>query len=152
MNRIKYISIIALTVFMSALFVKASYFSAAPNDIVTVKGEFTSITRPDVTLKDNSGTEYKIHLGPYWYWDDNGYSVSLSAETEIYGKLASGTNEIYAYTITQNGKTIKLVDDNNNPLWWNSGKGRGDGNGWGMGNKNCPGYGSQGRCGRWMQK
>ena len=141
MKNIKKITLFALLTVVCIFAFKAS-FADATDDVITVKGVFTNITRPNVTLKSVDGTDYTIHLGPYWYWDDNNYSISLNSDAEIYGKLESGTKDIYAYKITQNDKAIKLVDDDNNPLWWNSngGKHKGNRDGWGRGNGKGMGY------------
>jgi hypothetical protein len=129
---------------IAGLFIYQTAF-AVSTDVVTVKGTFTNITRPNVTLKTSEGTEYLIHLGPYWYWEDNGYSITLNSEAEVYGRLEQG-NEIYAYKITQEGRTIQLVDDSNNPLWWQTKKGKGKG--WSMGSGRGMGNG-RGNCLRW---
>jgi len=145
--------LIALIISAAALTAFTLIPSQVMDDKVTVTGTFTNLTRPNVTLKTDDGTEYLIHIGPVWFWDENKYSINSNSAAEIYGKLESDKKEIYAYTIKQDGATIKLADDNGNPLWWNNGKGKNRGNEWGRGPGDGNGYkdGSCGycRCGRW---
>lgn len=123
------------------IFIYQSAIAANADDTITIKGVFTDVTRPVVKLKTDDWTEYLVHVGPYWYWEENKYSLQLNSNAEISGKKVSGANEIYAYSVTQDGNTIKLVDENNNPLWWNSKKGNGRNDGWGCrfgrGNGQC---------------
>jgi hypothetical protein len=104
------------------------------NNIKTISGTVTDNVRPCGYIKSDDGQEYKIHLGPVWYWNDNNYELKLSS-VQIKGYI-DGT-DIWPYEIIQDGKTMKFADDNGNPLWSN-GKGNKKGNGWGKGNKgNC---------------
>ena len=140
MKNLKFIIITVILITGIVFAVKSSLAAYGTDDMVTVKGSFTNVTRPNITLKAEDGNDYLIHLGPIWYWEDNNYSLTLNSNVEIYGKLEPGKKEIYAYSIIVDGKTIKLVDDSGNPLWWNDGKGKNRGNGWGMG------YERGGRC------
>ena len=133
MKKIKLIALLAVIISLSVFFLKTALFAADSDDMVTVKGTFTNVTRPNITLKAEDGTDYIIHLGHNWYWEENKYELTLNANAEIYGKLATGTKEIYAHKITVNGIEIKLVDDKGDPLWWKDGKGKNRDNGWGMG-------------------
>jgi hypothetical protein len=141
MEKIKFAALFVLFAAISTLLLRDTLLANYSDDKVTVKGTFTNITRPDVTLKAEDGNEYTIHLGPVWYWEENNYFLTLNSEAEVTGRRESGTKNIYAYSVNINGTTIKLVDDNNNPLWWNSDRGKGKG--WGNGKgKNYP----AGRC------
>lgn len=137
-------AVFAFLVVSIGIFIYQSAIAASADDNVTIKGVFTDVTRPVVKFKTDDGTEYQVHVGPYWFWDENKYSLQVNSNAEVFGKKESGSNEIYAFTIMQDGKTIKLVDDNNNPLWWKSGtgnnKGRNDcyGNRKGRGNGRGP--------------
>ena len=101
------------------------YAVSSQNDVKTVNGTVTDNVRPCGVFKSDDGKEYKLHLGPVWYWEQNGYELKLNASTQIKGDM--NETDIYPYEITQDGKTMKFTDDKGNPLWSN-------GNGWGNGN------------------
>jgi len=107
---------------------------------VTITGSVSEVNHPIATFKSDDGTLYQIHMGPYWYWLDNGYKLNNETAT-IKGEVKSvnGVNELYPVEVTQNGNTIKLTDDKGVPLWagYNgSGNGRGY-NGYALNNGNC---------------
>lgn len=144
-------ALFAFLVVSMGIFIYQSAAASIADDTITIKGVFTDVTRPVIKFKTDDGIEYQVHAGPYWYWEENKYTLQVNSSAEITGKKESGLNEIYAFTIIQDGKTIKLVDDNNNPLWWKSGSGnkrydcpgnrRGNGNGRCDGNGKCDGSG-----------
>lgn len=138
-------AVFAFLVVSIGIFIYQSAIAANADDTITLKGVFTDVTRPVVKFKTDDGTDYQVHVGPYWYWEENKYIIQVNSNAEIFGKKEPGLNEIYAFSIIQDGKTIKLVDDNNNPLWWKSGTGnkRNDcpGNKRGKGNGRCDGSG-----------
>ncbi len=107
------------------------------NDVQTISGTVTDNVRPCGTLKGDDGSEYTIHLGPIWYWEDNNYELKLSA-VQIKGEVSG--KDIYPYEIIQDGKTMVFTDDKGVPKWNKDGKGRGYGKGYGRGNGrgNCP--------------
>ncbi len=105
---------------------------------ITITGNVSEVNHPIATFKADDGTTYQIHMGPYWYWLDNGYKLNNETAT-IKGetKTVDGVNELYPVEVTQNGNTIKLTDEKGVPLWSKfngSGKSRGNnGNGWNNG-------------------
>ena len=110
------------------------------DNVQTVSGTVTDNTRPCGFIKADDGKVYKIHLGPIWYWNQNDYALALTTAT-IKGnvKETNGENEIFPYTITQNGKAMTFTDDNGIPKW-SQGKGNGNSKG------NCRGRGNCGNC------
>ena len=109
-------------------------------DVQTITGTITDNVRPCGSIKADDGKEYKVHLGPIWYWEDNKYELKLTSAS-IKGEI-DGT-DIYPYEITQDGKTMTFTDENGNPKWYGrNGQGRGNcpgrGNGNGYGRGNCP--------------
>jgi hypothetical protein len=99
------------------------------------------VNHPIATFKSEDGIAYQIHMGPYWYWLNNGYKLNNETAT-IKGevKTVNGINELYPIEVTQNGTTIKLTDDKGIPLWagYNgNGRGNGRGNGYGWKNGTC---------------
>ena len=108
-------------------------------NLQTISGTITDNQRPSATLKGTDGNEYIVHLGPIWYWNDNNYSLLLSAAT-IKGNVKTIKSEyhLFPFTIEQSGNKIILADDNGVPKWGNNkGKGMRNGNGYGRGNGNC---------------
>ncbi len=108
---------------------------------VTITGNITEVSHPIANFKSEDGTVYQIHMGPYWYWLDNGYKLNNETAT-ITGevKTVNGVNELYPVEVSQNSTTIKLTDEKGIPLWAN-GNGRGWNNsgnrGWGWNNTTC---------------
>ena len=133
MKKTGLITLFALIISLSILTLRTTLIAGDSDDMVTVKGTFTNVTRPNITLKAEDGSEYIIHLGPIWFWEENKYELTLNTNAEVYGKLKTGVKEIYAHKITMNGTEIKLVDDKGDPLWWKDGKGRNRDDSWGMG-------------------
>lgn len=107
------------------------------NDPVTLTGSITEVNHPIAIFKAEDGTDYQIHMGPYWYWLNNGYKLNNETAT-IKGEVKSvnGINELYPVEVIQNGMTIKLTDDNGIPLWANNNR-NGNGRGYGWNNGNC---------------
>lgn len=108
-----------------------------PDNIKTISGTITSIDHPVAKFKADDGTEYDLRMGPYWYWQNNNYSLTNTNAT-VKGEISTknGVNEIYPFEIEQNGTKIKLADENGLPLWSKGGKGRNKG--YGKGCPNCP--------------
>ncbi|MCI0473217.1 MAG: hypothetical protein L0Y76_06520 [Ignavibacteria bacterium] len=98
----------------------------AQNTVTTVTGTVTEVNHPTALLSAGDGTVYKMFLGPYWYWKNNGYNLLLE-QAAVSGVIKD--KNIYPYEITQNGNTIKLKDENGIALWGGKGKGKG---------RNCP--------------
>jgi hypothetical protein len=95
--------------------------AAAQNTVTTVTGNVTEVNHPTALLNTGDGTAYKMFLGPYWYWKNNGYAL-LNEQATVSGVIKN--NNIYPYEITQAGKTIKLKNENGVALWGGKGKGR----------------------------
>lgn len=139
-----YINIAILLVLMtSVLFAQRS----TQTDPITVTGNITEVNHPIANFTSSDGTVYQIHMGPYWYWLNNGYKLNNESATIIgLVNTVDGINMLYPNEVTQNGTVIKLADENGVPLWAayknNSGKGKGwrNGNRGNCGNcPNCPG-------------
>ncbi|HPS64007.1 MAG TPA: hypothetical protein PK447_00375 [Ignavibacteria bacterium] len=134
---------------IAVLFLMAASMSFAQNatnrwgndNVQTISGTVTDNARPTVMMKTSDGTVYRIHLGPVWYWKDNGYTLN-TGEVTIKGNVKTQNNnlQIYPFTIQQGGTTITLADDNGVPKWSPRGKGNnnGNGNGNGYNRGNCP--------------
>lgn len=138
MKLLKLRSLSLLTIILIVL-ISGYSFTKRNSDVQTISGTITNVNHPIATLKTDDGKEYTIHMGPYWFWNDNNYSLSTNTVAEIKGEV-NGT-DIYPWTILQNSKTMTFTDDKGTPKWGNgncpyrdgSGKGRGNGNGWGRG-------------------
>jgi hypothetical protein len=141
------------------------------DNVQTVSGSVTDNQRPSGFLKSDDGKTYRINLGPVWFWEQNNFSLELSAVTIKGGvREINGEYNIYPFEITQNSKTMTFTDDKGIPKWGNStgmrnGNGKGnrgncrrngdvndndngnccrDGNG--NGNRNGNGWGNRGNC------
>lgn len=108
---------------------KTSEYIDADN-VQTISGEITDVNHPIAKMKGDDGNEYEIHMGPFWYWDDNGYKLQHQVRAQVRGevKQVQGRYEFYPWEITQNGKSMTFADDNGVPKWSKK-KGKGPGNG-----------------------
>lgn len=111
-----------------------AFYAFTSGDIQTITGTINDNVRPCGSIKTDDGKEYKIHLGPVWYWEENNYELKLSAAT-IKGEIDG--SDIYPYEITQNGKTMTFTDEKGVSKWSN-GKCQGRGNGKSYGRGKCP--------------
>ncbi|MCE1163773.1 MAG: hypothetical protein LWX07_00065 [Bacteroidetes bacterium] len=161
----KKLFILAFVLFMASLANAQIASRQWGNDNVqTVTGTITDNQRPSVSLKTSDGTEYVVHLGPVWFWNQSKYMLSL-ADATIKGnvKILDGKNHLYPFTIEQNGTKMVIADDNGVPKWsngngWGKGNGRGYGkggcwrnnsnNGCGYNCGNCPNYNNCVNCGK----
>ncbi len=111
------------------------------DNVQSVSGEITDVNHPIAKMKGDDGNEYEIHMGPFWYWNDNGYKLEHQVRAQIRGevKQVQGRYEFYPWEITQNGKTMTFADDNGVPKWSKKkGKGYGKGKGYnGRGKGKC---------------
>ena len=119
----------------SSLFAQRTFNSA---NVKTYTGTITNVDHPVAYFTSDDGTKYEVRMGPYWFWNQNGYKLEANTAATIKGEtgIDNGVNEIYPWDIIQGSKTIKLVDDNGYPKW-----------SIGDGNKNCNGWG-KGNCGK----
>jgi len=125
-------SLIALILVVASATIIFTGFKSG-GDVQTISGTVTDNVRPCGKLTGEDGSEYTIHLGPIWYWEDNNYELKLSS-VQIKGEVSG--KDIYPYEIVQDGKTMVFTDDKGIPKWNKDGKGRGYGKGYGRGN--CP--------------
>ena len=118
------------------------------DDVRTITGTIMSVNHPIAVIKADNGTEYNIHMGPYWFWNKNDYKLTANTEATVKGevKTVNSANELYPWEITQSGITMKFADDNGVPNWsGGKGNGRGKGNCWRNNNNNGNGWG-RGNC------
>ena len=129
----------AIVITLSLVIFSAFSITKSGNDVQTITGTITSVDHPVAKMKADDGKEYTVYMGPYWFWNENNYSLSANMSAEIKGDV-NGT-DLYPWTIVQDGKTMTFTDDKGAPKWGNgkcqyrdgSGKGRGNGNGPGKG-------------------
>lgn len=122
------------------------------DNVITLSGNFTSVTHPIATFKGDDGNEYEVHMGPIWFWNENGYELKANNSAQIKGEVKQVQNryELYPWKITQDNSTIDITDENSVPKWSKGNKGKNfkgnknrDGNKKGRGyNGNCP-YGNK---------
>ena len=145
--------ILAFLLLATASFAQRANNQWSNENVKTISGTITDNQRPSGYLKATDGTDYIVHLGPVWFWNNNNYNLSLS-DAIIKGnvKTIKGEYHLYPFTIDQNGSKIVIADDNGVPKWGNSkgnGKRNGKGYGWRNGRGNGNGYG-RGNC--WRNK
>lgn len=141
---------VKLILTLMIMFIVSSAFAQRtlnPDNIKTISGTITSVDHPIAKFKADDGTEYDLRMGPYWYWQNNNYSLTNTNAT-VKGEVGikNGVNEIYPSEIEQNGTTIKLTDDKGYPLWSNGGKAWNKGNGKGWKKGNGKGWNGKGQC------
>jgi hypothetical protein len=106
------------------------------DDGKTLSGTITTVDHPIATFKTDDGKEYQIHMGPYWFWQREDYSLKPNAKAKVKGEVENGKGimHFYPWEIVQNGKTLKLADDDGVPNWAGKRGGRGHGKSMGYGN------------------
>ncbi len=108
--------------------------------VMSVSGIITKVNHPYATLKAESGREYQIHMGPYWYWQREKFELKHNAKARVRGEVenVNGQYHFYPWEIAQDGKSISLADENGIPKWAGvknkagkmQGKGQGRNNRW----------------------
>jgi hypothetical protein len=118
------------------------------DDVKTISGTITTVNHPIAILKGEDGKEYSVHMGPYWFWEREEYSLKKGEKTQVKGEIedVKGTMHLYPWQIVQDGKTMKLADDDGVPEWSGNKNGRGRGHGVGIGKHGRGGF-ARGCCG-----
>lgn len=99
--------------------------------IVTLDGKVMEL--PDgarMALFQADGKTYLLHMGPRWFWNDNGYALAKHDRIQVTGQVSGDTPDslnLYPHTISRDGETWTLADADGRPAWARSGKGRGGG-------------------------
>jgi len=100
-------------------------------DIVTLKGEITNVLKPLASFKADDGKEYKVHLGPIWYWKKENLDIK-KGNAEITGTVEEneGVLHLYPNKMVQGQVEIALATESGTPKWCDrkaggSGKGQG---------------------------
>jgi hypothetical protein len=119
--------------------------------IVTVKGTVTSFSPPVAVLKTSKGDIY-LRLGPWWFWQQQGYTLRQGEKVEAQGYMFN--NYLVPVKIKTSTGEIVLRDKAGFPIWRAAmGRGMGRGRGfWGNSSANgtapMPGRGMGGGYGR----
>lgn len=89
------------------------------DDVKTLRGTITNVDRPVATFKAEDGHEYRLHMGPIWFWEREGYSLRKDASATIKGEVEDikGSLHLYPREIVQEGRTVTLADDDGVPEW-----------------------------------
>lgn len=135
--RAKLILTTVLIILTTAVFAQRGGWLWSSDNVKTITGTVTDNTRPVGGIKADDGTEYVLHLGPVWYWNQNNYELSNNSIT-VKGNVVekNGKYEIYPFEIVQDGKTMTFADDNGTPKWTQNRKGNRQG--WRNRCPNCP--------------
>ena len=97
------------------------------DEITTVAGTVIEVDRPFATLKGENGKEYKIHLGPVWFWDRRDYTLKKGMKAEVRGEVenVAGSLHLYPWEIKQDGNVMTLADEDGVPEWAGGRSGQG---------------------------
>jgi len=127
--KVKFILTVFLMLFTASVFAQRTL---NPDNIQTLNGTITNVDHPIAKFKTDEGKEYDLRMGPYWFWQNNNYSLTVNTNASVKGEIknVNGKNEIYPFEIQQKGITIKLADENGLPLWSKGGKGKNNSYGW----------------------
>ena len=111
-----------ITLFASLSFAKSTNNECRQfnsDDVMTLSGEFVDVDRPNAKFISEDGTEYFVHLGPYWYWQQNDYEVTTNMPAEIKGEVmrVDGQYELYPWVIIQDGVRMCFSDNQGIPNW-----------------------------------
>jgi hypothetical protein len=106
--------------------------------VQTLKGTIVEVKHPYATFKDEDGKEYRVHMGPQWYWERNKYQLKHNVKAQIKGEVkeVQGRYEFYPWEIVQDGKSMSFADQDGKPNWSGGKEGkRGAKSGKGKGSK-----------------
>ena len=109
----------------------APWWNGQSLQTTTITGTITSFAPPIGVLTTPNRTLY-LRLGPWWFWQQNGYTLSPGESVTVEGYLLG--NYMIPTVIKTSNQTITLRDQYGLPVW------RG-----GFG----PGWGGRGRCWGW---
>ncbi len=95
-------------------------------ELVTLEGKIKDSERPEITM-DVDGKEHTLHVGPFWYWEEKGYTVEEGQDVKVTGAVEEidGVLHVYPQTIEVGDKSIELTDENGFPVWAGRRGGRG---------------------------
>lgn len=87
--------------------------------VQTMKGTITEVKHPYATFKSEEGKEYRVHMGPQWYWEREKYQLKHNVKAQIKGevKQVEGKFEFYPWEIVQDGKSMNFADETGKPKW-----------------------------------
>jgi len=107
-------------------------------DIVTLKGKITNVLKPLASFKADDGKEYKVHLGPIWYWNKENLDIK-KGDVEITGTVEEdeGVLHFYPNKMVQGEVEIVLAAESGTPKWCGMKAGRGGREGGHHGHKCC---------------
>lgn len=99
------------------------------DEVVTLEGKVKEVERPFATFEAD-GKTYTVHLGPSWFWQERGYTLTRGDQVTITGEVSveGKASHLYLTSLVRGDTTYRFADDDGVPLW--SG-GRGRGRGWG---------------------
>ena len=78
-------------------------------------GTLVEVSTVGMTLMLSDGSEVYVELGPQDYWQAQGLTLNVGDAVAVEG-FFNGTN-YHARTVTANGATIAVRDENGQPLW-----------------------------------
>ncbi len=93
--------------------------------LIQVEGTLTAVNlglgthTNSVTLQAMDGTQYTVTLGPFWYMEQNGFTLQQGDAVSISMALCQGQWVAFAVTKTATGVTLQFRDDQGVPLWLN---------------------------------
>lgn len=89
------------------------------DNVQTMKGIITEVKHPYATFKSEDGKEYRVHMGPQWYWEREKFQLKHNVKAQIKGEVkeVQGRYEFYPWEIVQDGKTMTLAGQDGKPIW-----------------------------------
>ena len=87
----------------------------------TVTGTVVALD-PDLVLQTEEG-EVVVHLGPEWYWGEQGLAISVGDQVAATGFFEQDGLEATRIENLTTGQSLALRDGSGRPLW--AGRGRG---------------------------
>lgn len=79
------------------------------------KGTLVEVTTVGMTLALSDGSQVYVELGPQDYWQAQGLTLNAGDSVSVEG-FFNGT-DYHARTVSANGTTIAVRDENGQPLW-----------------------------------
>ena len=85
------------------------------NNYVEVSGEISGVS-PPVAFVVSEGNRYVMRLGPYWFWNKQGYKLSKGEKVKIVG-WRCGKMLFPKEIVKADGSVLRFRDKRGMPLW-----------------------------------
>ena len=93
--------------------------AALDDDPVALAGTLDLTTRSEATLQTAEGETVRVHLGPSWYYREQGWELESGDAVEIDGYVTEqdGVRHVHPTEIRHGEQVMAMVDADGDPAW-----------------------------------